>query len=295
MIERPDNACPAEVDRFEPVDDTWEVVWRKPGGDCEDVGLGWVYLRRDRAQRPRRHHDVRAARRATGLPVVGGAPGRESGAHRPRARGIDSDDRSVGPAGSEQAALDAATTLVLEAQSSAEPGTAAGAATALQYEAMWSRFLDPPEAPSDRLHDRRRDRVHDDGRRVHRRVPWTDGVAHRCGIHAPGAPLPRARRTDLHRRRLSALLRARGRPRRAARRVRVLRAADVRAEHAERRGHDHRSLCTRHVIHDADAGARSSVGGTHHRSHHPTRRSTRSPRASAIPRCTSRSTSRSSP
>ena len=44
VIERPDNSCPAEIDRFEPVDDTWEVVWRKPGGDCEDVGLGWVYL-----------------------------------------------------------------------------------------------------------------------------------------------------------------------------------------------------------------------------------------------------------
>ena len=44
VIERPDNSCPAEIDRFEPVDDTWEVVWRKPGGDCDDVGFGWVYL-----------------------------------------------------------------------------------------------------------------------------------------------------------------------------------------------------------------------------------------------------------
>jgi hypothetical protein len=283
VIERPDNSCPSEIDRFEPIDDAWEVVWRKPGGDCVDVGIGWVYLvaidrsalagiaefvlpaeqhgsfawEELRVAKPADPaigptftsssdggvdgtfpaHDIAAiteqaewdAYVASDMPLVEasavdladfvvvvirrpdaeGCPGSFDGfdvagdVWIPRFAAVDAEgcsdtpmttrydvavrraalpdevtfhlpadavfdlpavevtlrvrEQSIVPTappttpvfgGAEQAALDAATTLVLEAQSSAEPGTAAGAATALQYEAIWSRFLGAPEAPT---------------------------------------------------------------------------------------------------------------------------------------------------
>jgi hypothetical protein len=135
VIERPDNSCPAEIDRFEPVDDTWRVVWRKPDGNCEDVGLGWVYL-------------VAIDRSALSGIEWFVLPAGQQGSVTWDELQVAVPEEPTTPPLTEQAALDAATTLVLEAQSSAEPGTAAGAATALQYEAMWSRFLAAPEAPA---------------------------------------------------------------------------------------------------------------------------------------------------
>ncbi len=45
VIERPDNSCPVEFDRFTPVGDAWRVEWSEnPAGACPDIGLGWVYL-----------------------------------------------------------------------------------------------------------------------------------------------------------------------------------------------------------------------------------------------------------
>ena len=279
VIERPDNSCPAEIDRFEPVDDAWEVVWRKPGGDCDDIGLGWVYLVAvDRSALAgitafvlpaERHgslswdelrvanpadpaigptfisssdggidgtfpaHDIAAiteqaewdAYVASDMPLVEdsavdlaefvvlairrpdaeGCPGFfdgfdvSDGVWTPRFAPVDAEcpdtpmttryDVAVRrtalpdevtfrlpadagfdlaptevtllvrqapietttppttPVDAEQTALDAATTLLLDAQAAAEDGIAAGAATPLQYEAMWTRFPDTPEPP----------------------------------------------------------------------------------------------------------------------------------------------------
>lgn len=44
VIVRNGNSCPDELARFEPTGDEWVAVWEEQGGDCEDIGLGWVYL-----------------------------------------------------------------------------------------------------------------------------------------------------------------------------------------------------------------------------------------------------------
>ena len=70
VIVRNGNSCPDDLARFEPTGDDWVAVWEDQGGDCDDVGLSWVYVVALERAAAHGHPVVRRPCRAAGSPGV---------------------------------------------------------------------------------------------------------------------------------------------------------------------------------------------------------------------------------
>ena len=152
VFERPGSSSPDDLARFDPSGNDWVAAWQEPGGDIEDIGIGYVYLvavERDAlvgvdwfvTPAEPRGSEQWAELRAPVPPQEGAAPPSTSIAPATTAAPATEDD-----------VLRDATEVLLDisvATSELGPGAVGVATSPAQYDSLWATFGTGDRPPAD--------------------------------------------------------------------------------------------------------------------------------------------------